>query len=93
MCCNQSRTTDYLERNKSYFRKRRLGQYGPFLSPRRVVLVIPAKRSVHQQTEYIKDLMNTKFYINQSSIHVNKKNILPKSLFKPRSIILAFISH
>ena len=88
MCCNQSRTTDYPGRNKSYFRKRRLGQYGPFLSPKRVVLMIPAKRSVHQQTECIKDLMNTKFYVDQSSIHVNKKNILPKSLFKPRSIIL-----
>jgi len=43
--------------------------------------VIPAKRSVHQQTEYIKDLMNTKFYIEQSSIHVNKKNIFPNPLF------------
>jgi len=42
--------------------------------------MIPAKRSVHQQTEYIKDLMNNKFYINQSSIHVNKKTIFQNPL-------------
>ena len=35
--------------------------------------MIPAKRSVHLQTECIKDLMNTKLYLDQSSIHVNKK--------------------
>ena len=81
MCCKQSRTKDYPGRNKSYFWKRRLGLYRPFLSPKWVVLVIPAKRSVHQQTEYFKDLTNIKFSLDQSSIYVNKKTFPQNPLF------------